>query len=61
MNLHRQFPLTTRTTPRRAGFALVLVLVVVAMLALSTYTFTSLMVTENEASLLAGQQLQARA
>jgi DNA uptake protein ComE-like DNA-binding protein len=50
----------TRVPPRR-GLVLVLVLVVVAMLALSTYTFTSLMVTENEGSLLAGQQLQARA
>jgi DNA uptake protein ComE-like DNA-binding protein len=50
-----------RQAERRRGVVLVLVLVVVAMLALSTYTFTSLMVTENEGSLLAGQQLQARA
>jgi type II secretory pathway component PulK len=50
-----------RLAKGRRGFALLLVLVVVAMLALSTYTFTSLMITENEGSLLAGQQLQARA
>src|SRR5262245_12798107 len=51
----------TKLIGSRDGFALLLVLVVVAMLALSTYTFTSLMITENESSLLAGQQLQARA
>ncbi|MCA9201037.1 MAG: hypothetical protein KDA87_26035, partial [Planctomycetales bacterium] len=43
-----------------SGMILVVVLVIIAMLALSAYTFTDLMLTEKEAAILNGQQIQAR-
>ncbi|MCA9214415.1 MAG: general secretion pathway protein GspK [Planctomycetales bacterium] len=45
---------------RHRGVALLIVLIVVTMLALTAYTFSSLMVAEKEAAVLAGRQVQAK-
>ncbi|MCA9227414.1 MAG: general secretion pathway protein GspK [Planctomycetales bacterium] len=50
------------STPRpHRGVVLIIVLVVVAILALGAYTFTELMISHDEAALLGGRQVQARA
>jgi hypothetical protein len=48
-----------RTSPRR-GSLLIVVLVTIVMLALAAYTFTSLMMTEDEASRLIARQVQSK-
>ena len=45
---------------RRSGIVLVMVVVVVAIMALSSYGYTLMMQTENEATLLSGDRIQAR-
>ncbi|MEZ6118955.1 MAG: type II secretion system protein GspK [Pirellulaceae bacterium] len=52
--------LRCRNKHKLSGIILVVVLVVIAMLALAAYTFTDLMLTEKEAALLNGHQIQAR-
>ena len=48
-----------RNSPRR-GSLLIVVLVTIVMLALAAYTFTSLMMTEDEASRLIARQVQSK-
>ena len=43
---------------RHAGFVLILVLVVISLISLSTYTVCSLIVTENQITIMPGPQLQ---
>lgn len=45
---------------QRRGTILIIVLVVIVLLSLSAYTFTSLMLTEREAAMLATRQIQSK-
>lgn len=59
MKYSRHLNFQNRTADRR-GIVLIMVVVVVAIMALSSYGYTLMMQTENEATLLSGDRIQAR-